>query len=80
VAIELPDETRKRLVQHIKHYFAEEQGEEIGDLRASFFLDFALETVGPSVYNQAILDAQARLQVVVGDLDLTLHEPEAGAR
>lgn len=78
MAVELPDETRKQLVQHIKHYFSEEQDEEVGDLRASFFLDFVLETVGPSVYNQAIRDAQARLQVVVGDLDLTLHEPEFG--
>lgn len=75
--IELPDETRKRLIPLIKHHFAEE-GEEIGDLRASFFLDFVLETIGPSIYNHAIRDAQTRLQVAVSDLDVTLYEPEFG--
>jgi uncharacterized protein (DUF2164 family) len=34
------------------------------------------EHVGPAVYNQAIRDAQAHLQQVTTDLDLTLHEPE----
>ncbi|MDX1531099.1 MAG: DUF2164 domain-containing protein [Rhodothermales bacterium] len=76
MAIELPDATRQDLVASIKHYFAEEQGEEVGDLRASLFLDFVLEEIGPSVYNQAVRDAQASLSRAVGDLDLTLHEPE----
>jgi uncharacterized protein (DUF2164 family) len=49
--ISLPDATRQALVDAIKHYFRTERDEEIGDLQAGFFLDFVLETVGPSVYN-----------------------------
>ena len=76
MAIVLPNATRKALVLAIKAYFLDERDEEIGELQASFFLDFILESVGPSIYNQAIKEAQARLQHTVADLDVTLHEPE----
>lgn len=75
--IDFPDETKKELVSAIKRYFLNERDEEIGDLAAAFFLDFVLETIGPSIYNQAIRDAQGRLQVIVADLDLNLCKPEA---
>lgn len=78
MAIELPDETRAELVAAIQRYFADEREEEIGGLQASFLFDFILKEIGPSIYNQAIQDAQASLQRTVADLDLTLHEPEFG--
>lgn len=76
MAIELPDETKTQLVYSIRRYFEEERNEEIGDLQASFLLDFVLTEIGPSIYNQAVKDAQSSMQRVVADLDLTLHEPE----
>lgn len=75
--IDLPDETRNELVKAIKLYFLNERDEEIGELAAAFFLEFVLETIGPSIYNQAIRDAQGRLQVIVADLDINLCKPEA---
>lgn len=78
MAISLSDETKEALVGAIKAYFLEERGEEIGDLQASLFLDFIVQEVGPSIYNQAIRDAQAATQGFVSDLDLGLHEPEFG--
>lgn len=78
MAIVLPDETTKALVNAIRHYFLEEHDQEIGELQASFFLDFVLKEIGPSIYNQAVKDAQSSLQRFVTDLDLTLHEPEFG--
>lgn len=78
MAIVLPDETKKELVASIKQYFLEERDEDLGDLQAGFFLDFVLEEIGPSIYNQALRDAQASLQRTVADLDVTLHEPEFG--
>lgn len=78
MAIVLPDETRTELIAALKRYFADERDEEIGDLQASFLLDFVLKEVGPSIYNHAINDAQASLHGAVADLDLTLHEPEFG--
>ena len=73
----LPDEAKNELIYAIKRYFLEERDEEIRDLQATFF-EFVLQEVGPSIYNQAIKDAQAGLQSTVADLDLTLHEPESG--
>jgi len=74
--IELSDRTKSELIYSIKRYFLEEREEEIGDLKASFFLDFVLEEIGPSIYNQAVKDAQARLQGAVDELDVTLQEAE----
>lgn len=80
MAIELPTETKHNLIQAIRYYFLEELDHEIGDLQASFFLEFVLQEVGPSIYNQAIHDAQAVLQRAVADLDVTLHAPPSGSR
>lgn len=74
----LPDATKQDLIASIKHYFLTERDEEIGDLQAGFLLEFVLKEIGPSIYNQAIKDAQASLHGSVADLDLTLHEPEFG--
>ena len=76
MAIDLPDETKKVLVAAIKHYFRNERDDEIGDLAAEFLLDFVLEEIGPSIYNQGIKDAQASLQTTVADLDVNLCHPE----
>lgn len=78
MAITLPDETRTPLIHAIRQYFLEEREVEIGELQASFFLDFILKEIGPSIYNQAIKDAQSVLQRTVADLDVTLYEPEPG--
>jgi len=76
MAISLPDETKRDILSAIKQYFLEERDEEVGDLQASFLLDFVLKEIGPSIYNQAIKDAQARLSEAVSELDVSLHEPE----
>ncbi len=78
MAITLPEQTKEDLTHSIKRYFLEERGEDIGDLQASLCLEFILKEIGPSIYNQAIRDAQSSLQNAVADLDLTLHEPEFG--
>ena len=80
MAITLPDATRRDLVVGIQAWFRDERDEEIGELQAGFLLDFVLEHVGPSVYNKALRDAQARLRVLVDELDVTLQEPEATGR
>ena len=76
MAIKLSDETRKRLIPSIKRYVAENMDEEIGDLGAGLLLDFFATELGPSVYNAAIADAQARMGACVGDLEGTCFEPE----
>jgi uncharacterized protein (DUF2164 family) len=39
-------------------------------------LDFFVEEVGPVIYNQAITDAQTRMQQRVGDLNGELYADE----
>jgi len=76
MAIELPNETRRALIASIRRYVAEAMDEEIGELKASLLLDFVLQEIGPTVYNRAIADAQARMQERVVDLDGICYEPE----
>ena len=52
--------------------------DEMGDLKASLLLAFVMQEIGPTIYNQAITDAQTRLQDAVMDLDGSCHEPDLG--
>ena len=76
VTIELSKEKRTEAIASIKKYFEEEIREPIGDLRAGLLLDFFLEDIGAAIYNQAIEDAQARMQQRVADLDGELYADE----
>jgi uncharacterized protein (DUF2164 family) len=76
MAIELSPETTKQLQSSIKRYFAENLDQDIGDLKAGMLLDYCLREIGPSVYNQAIADAQAYFQGRVGDLEGVCYEKE----
>ena len=78
MAIKLTDETRQRLMTSIKRYAAENLDEEMGDLKAGLLLEFFLKEIGPSVYNQAIADAQSYFTDRVADLDGVCHEEEFG--
>ncbi len=78
MAITLSKDTQQALIPSIKRYFAEHMDEEIGDLKASLLLEFCLKEIGPSIYNQAIADAQVYLHDKVTDLDGSCFEPEFG--
>ena len=78
MAIELPKETRDRLIASIKRYVEESFEQPIGDLKAGSLLDFVLTEIGPAIYNQAVSDAQARMSEMVDELDGTCFEPEIG--
>ncbi|HTX67778.1 MAG TPA: DUF2164 domain-containing protein [Thermoleophilia bacterium] len=76
MTLKLADDTEKRLVASIKRFFEEEMDEPIGDLKALRVLDFCLREVAPSVYNQAIADAQAYFADRVADLSGSRYEAE----
>lgn len=71
--IDLPKDVRREAIGSIKRYFRENM-EEIGDLAAGLLLDFIVEEIGPSIYNQAVSDVQKHLQARLLDLDLEVHE------
>jgi uncharacterized protein (DUF2164 family) len=76
MAVKLSDETEKRLVASIKRFFEEEMDEQVGELKALRVLDFCLREIAPSVYNQAIADAQGYLGDRVADLSGSKYEAE----
>jgi len=76
MTVKLGDETQKRLVSSIRRFFDEELDEPIGELKALRVLDFCLREVAPSVYNQAIADAQAYFADRVADLSGSNYEAE----
>lgn len=78
MTIELNEDTRRRLIGSIKRYAEERLDEEMGDLKAALLLEFALEEIGPCIYNRAIADAQAHMTERIGDMDGSLYEAEFG--
>jgi len=76
MAITLPPEAKKQLLGSIKRYAAENLDQDIGDLKAGMLLDYFLKEIGPTVYNQAIADAQRYFQARVGDLEGVCFEKE----
>jgi uncharacterized protein (DUF2164 family) len=76
MTIELTKEARAQAVASIERYFREHMDEPIGNVAAGALLGFFLEEIGPSLYNQAVADAQERLLARVQELDIEVHEDE----
>jgi uncharacterized protein (DUF2164 family) len=76
MAIKLTKENEERLVNSIQRFFHEHMDDDIGVLKSKLLLDFCLKELGPSIYNQAITDAQSHLQDRVAELDISCHENE----
>jgi len=66
--INLSKENKAKIISEIKRYFIEERDEEIGDLAADLMLDFIIEHIGPSIYNQGIRDSILYMTEKVDDL------------
>ena len=76
MTIKLKTEVQERLIGSIRRYASENLEEDMGDLKAKLFLDFCLQEIGPSIYNQAIADAQNYLQEKTTEMDGTCYEAE----
>ena len=76
MAIELPKEARQQAIASIERWFREERDEKVGNIAAGALLNFVLEEIAPTIYNRAIADAQERMQMRTGELDIELHEDE----
>jgi uncharacterized protein (DUF2164 family) len=74
--MELSKQTRADAIASLQRYFDENMTEPIGDLPAGLLLNFFLEEIGPAIYNQAIADAQTRVQQRVADLSGELYADE----
>jgi uncharacterized protein (DUF2164 family) len=76
MAIELNKETRALALASIERYFLIHLDTKVGNIAAGALLNFMLEEIGPSIYNQAVVDVQERLQARVAEVDLEVHEDE----
>lgn len=76
MTIEISNDATQAAIASIQRYFAENMEEDIGNLAAGALLGFFLKEIGPLVYNKAVADAQARLQVRVMELDVEVYEDE----
>lgn len=76
MTIKLEKETQKQAIDSIQRYFDLNMEERIGNLQAAALLDFLLEEIGPSIYKQAVRDAQEQMQLRVQELDIEVHEDE----
>lgn len=76
MAIKLDPKSEEYILGSIRQFFLKELDEDIGDLKARLVLDFFTREMGPSVYNQAIADAQQSLERAVSDLSGVRYEPE----
>jgi len=74
--LEISKQARAAGIASIQRYFEENLPEPIGDLPAGLLLNFFLEEIGPVIYNQAVADAQARLQQRAADLNGELFADE----
>ncbi len=76
MAIKLSKDTEERLLTSLQRYCANNFDEEIGNLKARLLLDFCLREIGPSIYNQAVQDAQAVMQEKIAELETNCYETE----
>ena len=76
MTIRLAKDTEAYLIGSIKRFFSEELDEDIGELKALRVLDFCIREIGPSVYNQAIVDAQSFIQEKAADLGAVRYQAE----
>lgn len=74
--IELTREVRAEAVASIQRYFEQQLETPIGNIAAAGVFNFFLEELAPSVYNQAVMDVQERLQARVAEVDIEVHEEE----
>ena len=76
MSIKLQKDTERYLLGSIKRFFSERMDAGIGDLKAALVLEFLVKEIGPSIYNQAIADAQVYFQEKASDLSGSRYEAE----
>ncbi|CAN0605206.1 unnamed protein product [Ectocarpus sp. 12 AP-2014] len=67
--IELTDVRKALFTGQLQSLFRDEFDEELSEFRANEILELAIKTLCPDVYNQAVQDVRAHLQVKLDDLD-----------
>jgi len=75
--IQLSEERQELLSTATQQLFHEEFERDLSEFQAQRLIEFFMSQLGPPVYNQAIQDARAHIQLKLDDLDGEVYEPEA---
>ncbi|NND71050.1 MAG: DUF2164 domain-containing protein [Rhodothermales bacterium] len=76
MSIELTGDARSEAIASIQRYAEESLEESIGNIAAGALLDFFLEEIGPSIFNQAVREVQERMHARVAEIDLDVNQVE----
>ena len=74
--IELTREQRAEAIASIERYFQEELDQPIGNIAAGALLNFMVEEVGPTIFNNAVRAVQQRMLERTQELDIEFDEDE----
>ena len=78
MTIKLPPQTQKKLLLSIQRFMAEQYDLSLGEVNAGIVLEFCLKEIGPSIYNQAVSEAQGVVQERLIELENICFEDEFG--
>ena len=75
--VQLSEERRKALAVALQDFCSQGFEEELSDYRAERLVEFFVQQLGPTVYNQAIQDARGFVQEKLSDLEGEFYEPSS---
>ena len=70
----LPEDQKDIVKNQLIRFFDKELDEEIGVIAAESILNFFLQQVGPTLYNQGVSDAKLALEKRMDDLNYDLDD------
>jgi uncharacterized protein (DUF2164 family) len=70
----LPEDQKDHVKNQLIRFFNKELDEEIGVIAAESILNFFLQQVGPTLYNQGVSDAKLALEKRMDDLNYDLDD------
>jgi uncharacterized protein (DUF2164 family) len=76
MGIKLSDEKQSALLLALTRLYHSEFDEDLSEFQAQRVLEFALQHLGPALYNQGIQDARTFMGEKLDDLDAEFYEPE----
>lgn len=76
MTIKINKDTEEHLLASLQRYCAQNFDDDIGTLKARLLLDFCLREIGPSIYNQAVQDAQAVMLDKINEVEHSCYETE----
>ncbi len=76
----ITEEARKKIARETGEFFQEKFESELSQFRAEMLVDFMVEKIFPTVYNEALLDARAYLTESLQEMEDSLFKSGSAPR